>query len=196
MVYRGNRVLPDQGLLRNQRAEITRDRAHVAVRELEPGAGERISELIRVFVEPPRDLLICRIEAQREIGGQHRGHALLPIERARYGCLAILGLPLFRSRRTGCQFPLVFEQILEKQVAPLGWRLRPDDFRTAGDGIGSGAGPTSDGSPAPWVLPKLWPPAISATVSSSFMAMRKNVSRISFAAATGSGLPLGPCGLT
>src|SRR6186997_3043909 len=30
----------------------------------------------------------------------------------------------------------------------------------------SGAGPTCDGSPAPWVLPKVWPPAISATVSS------------------------------
>src|ERR1043165_2869923 len=60
----------------------------------------------------------------------------------------------------------------------------------------SGSGPISDGSPAPWVLPKLWPPAISATVSSSFIAMRKNVSRISFAAASGSGLPFGPSGLT
>src|SRR5436190_1088739 len=27
----------------------------------------------------------------------------------------------------------------------------------------SGSGPTSDGSPAPCVLPKVWPPAISAT---------------------------------
>src|SRR5579872_5507126 len=35
------------------------------------------------------------------------------------------------------QLPLVFEQILEKQVAPLGWRLRPSDFRTTGNGIGS-----------------------------------------------------------
>src|SRR5256885_722754 len=43
----------------------------------------------------------------------------------------------------------------------------------------------SDGSPAPWVLPKVWPPAISATVSSSFIAMRKNVSRMSLAAAAG-----------
>src|SRR5215831_12818894 len=60
----------------------------------------------------------------------------------------------------------------------------------------SGSGPTREGSPAPWVLPKVWPPAISATVSSSFIAMRRNVSRMSFAAATGSGLPFGPCGLT
>ena len=60
----------------------------------------------------------------------------------------------------------------------------------------SGSLPTSDGSPAPCVLPKLWPPAISATVSSSFIAMRLKVSRMSFAAARGSGLPLGPSGLT
>ena len=50
--------------------------------------------------------------------------------------------------------------------------------------------------PAPCVLPKVWPPAISATVSSSFIAMRLNVSRISLAAAIGSGLPFGPSGLT
>src|SRR5215813_5988865 len=36
----------------------------------------------------------------------------------------------------------------------------------------SGSGPTRDGSPAPWVLPKVWPPAIRATVSSSFIAIR------------------------
>src|SRR5688572_7955769 len=35
------------------------------------------------------------------------------------------------------------------------------------------------GSAAPCVLPKLCPPAIRATVSSSFMAMRPKVSRIS-----------------
>src|SRR3954451_15488073 len=59
----------------------------------------------------------------------------------------------------------------------------------------SGSAPTSDGSPAPWVLPKEWPPAISATVSSSFIAIRKNVSRMSLAAAIGSGLPFGPSGM-
>ena len=40
------------------------------------------------------------------------------------------------------------------------------------------------------------PPAMSATVSSSFIAMRPNVSRMSSAAAIGSGLPLGPSGFT
>ena len=63
-------------------------------------------------------------------------------------------------------------------------------------GAASGSGPTRSASPAPWVLPKVWPPAISATVSSSFIAIRANVSRMSRADATGSGLPLGPSGLT
>ena len=60
----------------------------------------------------------------------------------------------------------------------------------------SGSAPTCDAGPAPWVLPKVWPPAISATVSSSFIAMRAKVSRMSLAAAIGSGLPFGPSGLT
>ena len=46
-----DRVLPDQRFLRHQRAEITRARAHVAVREFEPGAGKRVGELIGMLVE-------------------------------------------------------------------------------------------------------------------------------------------------
>ena len=52
------------------------------------------------------------------------------------------------------------------------------------------------GSPAPWALPNVCPPAMSATVSSSFIAMRRKVSRMSLAAASGSGLPFGPSGFT
>ncbi len=63
-------------------------------------------------------------------------------------------------------------------------------------GAASGSGPMLLGSAAPWVLPKVCPPTIRATVSSSFMAMRANVSRMSFAAASGSGFPLGPSGFT
>src|SRR5690349_22635749 len=85
--------------------------------------------------------------------------------------------------------------VMASQPIPVLYLLfhpRPWSSRSAP----SGSAPISDGSPAPWVLPKLWPPAISATVSSSFIAMRKNVSRMSFAAAIGSGLPFGPAGLT
>jgi hypothetical protein len=61
----------------------------------------------------------------------------------------------------------------------------------------SGSGPTYWlGSAAPWVLPKVWPPAMRATVSSSFIAMRANVSRMSRAEASALGVPLGPSGLT
>ena len=61
----------------------------------------------------------------------------------------------------------------------------------------SGSRPTYfPGSAAPCVFPKLCPPAINATVSSSFIAIRPKVSRISLAAASGSGLPFGPSGFT
>ncbi len=60
----------------------------------------------------------------------------------------------------------------------------------------SGSGPTSFGSPAPCALPNVWPPATSATVSSSSIAMRAKVSRTSWPEATGSGWPFGPSGFT
>ena len=60
----------------------------------------------------------------------------------------------------------------------------------------SGSGPTRSALPAPWALPKVWPPAMSATVSSLFMPMRLKVTRMSCAEATGSGRPCGPSGLT
>ena len=50
--------------------------------------------------------------------------------------MAILGLPLFRSCRTGGQLPLVFKQVFKEQVAPLRRRLSPGNFRTTGNGIG------------------------------------------------------------
>src|SRR5262249_25941737 len=73
----GDRVLPDQSLLRHERAEIVRDRTHVAMRELEPRAGKRVRELIRVLVETPRDLFVSRVQAEREVGGQHGRDTLL-----------------------------------------------------------------------------------------------------------------------
>ncbi len=63
-------------------------------------------------------------------------------------------------------------------------------------GAASGSGPTQSGLTAPWHLPNVWPPMMRATVSSSFIAIRLKVSRMSRAAASGSGLPLGPSGFT
>ena len=65
VIDRGDRVLPDQLFRRHFRAEVARARAHVAVRELEPGAGEGVGELVGVLEEAARDLLVGRIDAQR-----------------------------------------------------------------------------------------------------------------------------------
>ena len=141
MIHRGDRVLPDQRLLRHERAEIARDRAHVAVRELEPRAGKRVRELIRILVEAPRDLLVGRVEPQREVRGQHGRHMLLRlVEGVRDRGGGAFRLPLLRTGRALRQLPFVVEQVVEEVVAPLRRRLRPGDFRAAGDGVGAEAG--------------------------------------------------------
>ena len=123
----------------------------------------------------------------------------------------VLGNPLMGAGGALDQLPLVLEQDLQEAVTPLGGLVGPGDLEAGGDRVRalaaavgaepaeapSGSGPTcASASPAPWVLPKVWPPAISANVSSSFMAIRLNVSRMNAAASLGSGLPMGPSGLT
>src|SRR5271168_1426702 len=49
-------------------------------------------------------------------------------------------LPLFRAGRALRQFPFVLEQVVEEVIAPLRRRLRPGDFRAAGDGVSADAG--------------------------------------------------------
>ena len=116
------------------------------------------------------------------------------------------------------QFPFVIEQVLEEIVVPFGRRGCPGAFQPAGDCVP--AQPRCQRYSSSQVLapqgrllrvqdrrtrlhrrrrgffPNVCPPAMSATVSSSFIAIRRNVSLISTAAATGSGLPFGPCGFT
>ncbi len=53
MIDGGNRVLPHQRLFGDERAEIPHDRAHVAVRQLEPRPGECVRELIRILEKAP-----------------------------------------------------------------------------------------------------------------------------------------------
>ena len=47
---------------------------------------------------------------------------------------------------------------------------------------------------APCILPNVWPPTVSATVSSSFIAIRLNVSRMSWADASDRARRWGPAG--
>ncbi len=55
-------------------------------------------------------------------------------------------------------------------------------------GASSGDGPILDAGTWPWLLPNACPPAIRATVSSSFIAMRVKVMRMSRAEPIGSPL--------
>ena len=75
--------------------------------------------------------------------------------------------------------------------------LRPVNFRMNPAPAAAGSGPTqSAGLAAPWALPNVCPPAMRATVSSSFIAMRAKVSRMSRPEATALGTPFGPSGFT
>ena len=65
----GNRILPDERLSGNLGAEIAGTRAHVAVGQLEPRAGERVRQLVGVLEESPRDLLVGGVDSQGDVGG-------------------------------------------------------------------------------------------------------------------------------
>ena len=58
-------------LFRNERAQVSRDRPHVAVRELVPGLGERVCELLRMIKEALRDRRIVRVHLQGEVRREH-----------------------------------------------------------------------------------------------------------------------------
>src|SRR6185503_11655087 len=99
-------------------------------------ARERVGERGLVLVEAPRDLLVGRIDLQREVRRQHGRHVLLRlVEGVRNRGLAIPGFPLRHPGRALRQLPFVLEQVLEEVVAPLRRRLRPGDLRAARDGV-------------------------------------------------------------
>ena len=136
MIDRGNRILPDQLFLRHFRSQVAGARAHVAVRQLEPGAREGIGKGLRVVEEPARDLPEFRIEAQRQVGGQHgRLVFLLRIVRVGNDLRRVLGHPLLGAGGRLGQLPFVIEQVLEEVVAPQRRGLGPGHFKAAGDRV-------------------------------------------------------------
>ena len=142
VIHGGDRVLPDEFFLRNFRAEVASARAHVAVGQLEPRAGEGIGELVGVGQEVARDFFVRGIEAQREVGGEHRRPTLLRrIVRIGHdrGTRALCD-PLLRTGGALREFPLVAEQVFEEVVAPLRGRGGPGDFEAAGDCVAALAG--------------------------------------------------------
>ena len=127
----GHRVLP-QLRLRDPRAEVARDRAHVAVQQLVPGLGERVGELVRVLVEA-----LAR-SARRPGRAAARGPSSASSARAAStgrarparcpAPAASFGVHCLRAGRALGQLPLVAEQVLEEAVVPLGrrrWSRRP-----------------------------------------------------------------------
>ena len=141
--HRGDGVLPQQRLGRDLRAEVARDRAHVAVGQLEPRPGEGVRELVGILEETPRDLLVDRVHPEREVGRQHgRGVALRRVVGVRDGtrACAVLRLPLVGARGAAGQLPLVAVQGLEEAVVPRHRGRRPGNLETAGDRVAALAG--------------------------------------------------------
>src|SRR4029077_8720590 len=138
VVDRGNRVLPEELFLRHFRSQVAGARAHVAVNQLEPGAREGMGEGLRVVEEPARDLPEFRIEAHRQVGGQH-GRLMLLRRVVRVGndLLRVLGHPLLGAGRRLSQLPFVLEQVLEVVVAPQRRSLGPGHFNAAGNRVGA-----------------------------------------------------------
>jgi hypothetical protein len=223
LLHGGQRILPNQHFGRHFGAQIACHRTHVAVGELVPCAGEGIGKLIGIARENAWRFFRIRGQIAGQVRGEHRSAHAANWGRAHRApsCTAChVSAPLLRTSGTFGQFPFVAEEMLEevKLLLHLVWCFRPSTFEATRDRIDAfrrcgcvlcqpmsllcnggpaGAGPTYLlGSPAPWVLPKLCPPAIRATVSSSSIAMRPKVSRMSRAASRGSGLPFGPSGFT
>src|SRR5690349_5374208 len=92
-------------------------------------------------MEAPRDLLVCGVEAQREVGRQHHGRVpLRRVVRVGDAARAVLGPPLLCARWTRGQLPFVAEQGLEEAVVPLDRRGRPCALEAARDCVLAFAG--------------------------------------------------------
>ena len=174
--------------------------AHVAVGQLEPGAGKDLGERLEIVLEAQGNLAIDRVDLERHVGVGHDRHAadrgVLDVDRH------ILfgdgdGHPLGSARRALAQRPFVAEQHVEKPVVPLGGAGRPGAFEPGNHRVaanapafglhpakalefgagGFGLGAQISGAAIAVGLADGVPPAVS-TVSSSSMPMRANVSRI------------------
>ena len=215
------RVLPEQGLLRNQRSEVAHDRAHIAMGQLEPGAGKRVCELLWMLVEAARNFFVRGIEAQGEVRGQHGWRvALCGIVGIRHRAVAraIFWRPLLRAGRALGELPFVAEQVVEEVVAPLGRCLRPNSLPEARFPSGRRLCPCQTYSSSQGPALRGWRPsgfrahqfrvasAVSLTEGVTAGNQRhgffvvhghaaEGFANICLAAASGLGLPLGPSGI-
>ena len=129
-------ILPNQIFLRYFRSDVTRFRPHITVRQFKPRTGKGFVERLRIVKETTRDLLELRIKAQGQVGDQHCWLAFFRrIKRIGDNLRCVNRFKLNSACRAASLHPLIFEQVLEEIVAPLGRSLRPDNFQTRSDGI-------------------------------------------------------------
>ena len=139
----GDRVLPGELPVGREGAEVARPRTQVAVRQLEPRAGEGVFELFGVLQPARRDLAVDGVLLQREVGGEH--HRRVPARRVvgvghqRRGG-AVGGLPLDGAGRAARRHPLVAVQVLQEVVRPGGGVRGPRALQAAGDRVAAVAG--------------------------------------------------------
>ena len=155
VVDRGDRVLPQQLLVGNPRAEVADGGSHVAVEQLVPGPRERVGEIVGVLEESLRDLLVDRINDQREVRREHRRS--VPLRRVvgvrhRALRLRVLGDPLVRTGRALRKLPLVREEVGEEAVVPPDRFVGPNAFQPAGDGVATLARPEAARPAEPLLL--------------------------------------------
>jgi len=125
------RVLPNQIFFWHFRSDVTRFWPHITVRQFKPRTSKRFVERLRIVQETAGDLFELRIETQRQVGNQHcRLTFFRRIKRIGNNFWRVNRFKLNRTCRAASLHPLIFEQVLEEIVAPLGRRLRPHNFQT------------------------------------------------------------------
>ena len=135
----GDRILPNQVLGGHLGADVADLGAHVAVGQLEPGAGEGVLEVLRIGHELLADPVVDRVHLHRHVGvGHHRHAALRRVRRIdRHVIFADFhGLPLLGAGRALGELPLVSEEHLEIAHVELRRVGRPRALGAAGDRVG------------------------------------------------------------
>src|SRR5215469_10873350 len=138
MVHSRNGVLEELGFLWNERAKVSGDRPHVAMRKLVPRLGESIRELLRMLKPALGDRAIDRVHSQREVRREHyRAMPLRPIVGIRNGarCSPVLGNPLVLTGGALGELPFIAVQVFEKVVVPLYRVGGPGTLQAAGESV-------------------------------------------------------------
>ena len=126
--------MPDQITFRHVRSKVAHLRPHIPMRQLEPGTGKGIRELVRIGVKVTRDFFISRVHAHRHVsGGHHDRHFFRCIRRMRCHVLfrQIFGMPLLRTCRAAPKFPFIAEQHIEIAHVPCRWCGSPCPVQAA-----------------------------------------------------------------